>query len=70
MEIIKIETGPDCKIITCICYNWSPQVHPKTMRFLGDNYEKTGWDAVKRKFTIVMYSRMYIQFTRPPVPLN
>ena len=58
MEIIKIESGPDCKIITCKC-NWSPCTGSKVMRFLGDTYERTGWDDVKKE--------VYYQFSRQPV---
>ena len=57
MEIIKIVSCPDCKIITCKC-DWSPCTGSKTMRFLGETYERIGWDDIKKE----IYYRLRIVY--------
>ncbi len=61
MEIIKIESGPDCKIITC-----KDEYHrdgcPKTMRFLGETYKRMGWSTD--------LTEVYYKASRTPVPFN
>ena len=51
MEIVEIEVNSDRKIVACeLPKGDGYHVYidaPKTMRFLGDTYEKTGWSGDK-----------------------
>ncbi len=67
MEIIKIESSHDCKIITCRCdiysnYGKGCTEYPKTLHFLGDLYVKTGYNSDKNE--------VYYKASRTPVPFN